>query len=284
MKALRAQYLAVILSSIMLGQCASAVAEEKSGQLGGWQINAGPSLWGPGVTGDIGVGTMDGELGISFHDIIDQLNVALSGRIDARKGPWKIYADGLIAEIEANQAISPGTIGPFTIGNQTFGPFTPTAQFDFTQDVILVEAGAAYRIGTWALSSAKPNAPGAQSIAVDILAGARYTDYETEVDFKNGTTVTVTEDWIDPYVGTDLDFNLSSSWDLRLHLDVGGFGVGSDFTYNTWGVLTYSWAEKRRAFFGYRVMYQDYEEGVGASRFKWDATMHGPVVGMEFRF
>lgn len=71
------------VAGLLLAHGMNAVAQDKSGQLGGWDIKAGPSLWGFAVTGDIGVGTMDGELDISFGDIIDHLNVALfvySGR------------------------------------------------------------------------------------------------------------------------------------------------------------------------------------------------------------
>ena len=263
--------------------CASAPAQE-SGALGGWEIKVGPALWGAGITGDIGVGTMDAELGITFSDVLDNLNIALQGRVDATKGPWRVYADGMYAELEADQAISPGTVGPFSIGPNTFGPFTPTARFDFTQDIIIAEVGAAYHLGEWPLSSANPSGPGAKSVALEVLAGARYTDYETEVDFKNGTTVTVDEDWIDPFVGVDLDFTLSPTWNLLMHLDVGGFGVGSDFTYNAVGGLGYTWTEKKRAFVGFRAMYQDYEDGTGANRFKWDATTYGLLAGMEFQF
>ena len=79
-------------------------------------------------------------------------------------------------------------------------------------------------------------------------------------------------------------FALSEAWTLGMHLDIGGFGVGADFTYNAWAMLDYSWGEKRHAFFGYRGLYQDYKTGSGANRFKWDATSHGPVVGMIFHF
>ena len=29
---------------------------------------------------------------------------------------------------------------------------------------------------------------------------------------------------------------------------------------------------------------QDYKSGSGANRFKWDTTLHGPVLGLSFRF
>lgn len=35
---------------------------------------------------------------------------------------------------------------------------------------------------------------------------------------------------------------------------------------------------------GYRVLYQNYEDGSGANRFAYDITTHGPIIGMNFRF
>ena len=35
---------------------------------------------------------------------------------------------------------------------------------------------------------------------------------------------------------------------------------------------------------GYRVLYQDYEDGSGANRFAYDVTTHDPIIGMKFWF
>jgi hypothetical protein len=33
---------------------------------------------------------------------------------------------------------------------------------------------------------------------------------------------------------------------------------------------------------GYRVLDQDYEDGTGLNRFKWDMRMSGPGLGLNF--
>jgi hypothetical protein len=35
---------------------------------------------------------------------------------------------------------------------------------------------------------------------------------------------------------------------------------------------------------GYRALDQDYEDGEGIGRYKWDATMSGPIAGIDFRW
>ena len=34
----------------------------------------------------------------------------------------------------------------------------------------------------------------------------------------------------------------------------------------------------------FRALHQDFEDGSGASKFEWDMTLHGPVVGLNIRF
>lgn len=36
--------------------------------------------------------------------------------------------------------------------------------------------------------------------------------------------------------------------------------------------------------FGYRALYQDYKKGSGSGLFEFDATMHGPIVGLSIGF
>jgi hypothetical protein len=35
---------------------------------------------------------------------------------------------------------------------------------------------------------------------------------------------------------------------------------------------------------GYRAMYQDYTDGCGDNKFKWDVTLHGPNLGLDIEF
>jgi hypothetical protein len=35
---------------------------------------------------------------------------------------------------------------------------------------------------------------------------------------------------------------------------------------------------------GYRALLQDYESGSGPNKFAYNATTHGPILGLEYRF
>ena len=69
--------------------------------------------------------------------------------------------------------------------------------------------------------------------------------------------------------------------------DFGGFGAGSDFTWNALGVFGYEWRFETwqlEALLGARALYQDFEDGSGLKRFEWDVTQYGPVVALAFKF
>ena len=79
-----------------------------------------------------------------------------------------------------------------------------------------------------------------------------------------------------------LDF--ADKWKLAGRGDIGGFGVGSDFAWQ--GLAAVNWQPFKYVSFigGYRALYQDYEEGSGLDYFRYDVTIHGPVVGLNFRW
>jgi hypothetical protein len=69
--------------------------------------------------------------------------------------------------------------------------------------------------------------------------------------------------------------------------DVGGFGVGSDFAWSVTGLFGYKWQAgtvEWAILAGYKALSQDYTSGSGPQRFRWDTTMHGPVLGFSVRF
>ncbi len=76
---------------------------------------------------------------------------------------------------------------------------------------------------------------------------------------------------------------LSERWGVRGEADIGGFGVGSDLTWNAQAVLTYGFTVAGYEAFaaaGYRALYWDYKDG----GFEWDVTMSGPILGAGVRF
>ena len=66
--------------------------------------------------------------------------------------------------------------------------------------------------------------------------------------------------------------------------DVGGFGVGSELTWNAALHLAHQLSEGVSLGFGYHVMDVDFEDGSGLSKFTYDVQIHGPQIGVGFHF
>jgi hypothetical protein len=66
--------------------------------------------------------------------------------------------------------------------------------------------------------------------------------------------------------------------------DIGGFGAGSDFTWNIQTGFGFKFARQWAFLAEYRVMDTDYDKGEGADRFVYDGREHGLLLGVVFAF
>jgi opacity protein-like surface antigen len=76
---------------------------------------------------------------------------------------------------------------------------------------------------------------------------------------------------------------LTERWELFAGADIGGFGVGSNLTWQWLAGLGYRFELLGRKSFlraGWRMLDIDYTDG----GFKWDVTYSGPILGMTVRF
>jgi hypothetical protein len=75
---------------------------------------------------------------------------------------------------------------------------------------------------------------------------------------------------------------MANKWRLRLRGDIGGFGIGSDLSWNLSALIVFKGWKHVSIGGGYRVFNQDYSDGNGINKFAYDATLHGPMLGVEF--
>jgi hypothetical protein len=73
---------------------------------------------------------------------------------------------------------------------------------------------------------------------------------------------------------------LAERWSFVGYADVGGFGVGSDVTYQTIVGVNWQLSKTFATKFGYRYMYQDYAK----DNFVWDMAAHGFYLGLGIGF
>jgi len=296
-------FLALFVSaSAMLGAAGAAA----SADLGGtdqpkpvaapskWSFSFTPNGWIPWLSGDMVVKGRAFDVAVDPIQLFEHLDwstlPAWMSYAEARRGPLSLFNDIIYANVTGS-----GGVSRSVSGGEATATFGANVKADYT--LAIIEAGGAYAI--W--SRGRQGSAGAT--AFDVLAGARYWHQEVDVSAdltgtldRNGLTISGNRaiassgsvDWVDPFVGARLRHQLAPGEEIVVRGDVGGFGVGSQFTWQA--IATYNWqlcvanGIPIDGYAGFRALSADFSQGSGTSRFVYDNTMYGPVLGATMRF
>lgn len=94
-------------------------------------------------------------------------------------------------------------------------------------------------------------------------------------------------EWVDPFIGGRLRHQFGEDKEIVLEGDVGGFGVGSDFSWQvvaTYGFDVNCLGTPIHTMIGYRALAVDYNEKSPFGRNTLDAVEHGPIAGVKIRW
>lgn len=131
---------------------------------------------------------------------------------------------------------------------------------------------AAYRVDETSRSS------------IDLAAGFRAYDMQVDGALNTGGGASVpfggSESWVDPIIAIRGNWALSEKWLLTGFADIGGFGVGSDLTWQVMATFDYQLNDSWALRFGYR--YLEIDKPVGGNDLK--TGISGPIFGATYRF
>lgn len=253
----------------------------------GWDFRFVPYGWLISMNGTQTVRGRSTKVDASFIDILENSDslVALMGDFEARRGPFAVYGDLVWTKV--------GVEGG-SIRTRTLAPGVTTTvgrSLELDVEMAILEVGAAYEVARTG------------PLAFDILAGARYWYQEVDLSFGVARMVEIGDlelvggralarsgsvDWLDPVIGARIRYAVAPGHELFLRGDIGGFGVGSDFSWQAVGGYGFDFGTYQGITFsgvlGYRALYADYEQGEGRQRYEFDMIQHGPVLGISARF
>ncbi len=247
----------------------------------GWTVSATPYAWLPFLDGNATVKGRRADINVTPIEVLENLDaIPWMSYIEARRGSFSFYNDIVFAKL-----------GVDVTRTRSLGGLAVDAALGADLSLTIIEVGGTYQVATWSHT------------AIDLLAGARYWRQELDANLALSGTLNTTGlaltggraiarsgsvDWVDPIVGVRLRHNLAPGQDLVLRADIGGFGAGSEFSWNAIGA--YSWdIGNHRGFsyngvLGYRLLSVDYERGSGVTRYEYDVLQHGPFAGLTVRF
>lgn len=266
----------------------------------GWTFDFSTYAWLPWLSGDVTVRGREIEVEASPSDILGALDWSglpvWMSYMELSNGRLTLFNDIMYSKVEGSGGFEAARTGRFStlrLGGDIEGDYTQTT----------IEAGAAYDV--W--SAVDPVT--ARRTTVGLLGGGRYWSQEVNISAEFNATLNVagpvglidltrsgsrvvarsgSVDWIDPFIGMRVQQDVAPGQSVTLRGDIGGFGIGSDFS---WQAAAYYNMEMCRTdryvidgYLGYRALDVDYSEGSGNSRYEYDVLQHGPVLGMTMKF
>lgn len=239
-----------------------------------WQYSVTPYLWLPNINGTSNFQFTDGsrpKVETGPNDYLSNLDSALMISGEARKGKWGVMTDFIWLDFSEDNSSVKSVSGPGGIVQIPVNIGTQTSL-----------SGMAWQLGGFY------NVANSPSATIDVLAGFRYFDVETSVDwqlsgslglFPQSGRLSQKEALWDAIIGVRGKLRLGDEkkWYVPYYLDV---GTGS--SSRTWQALTgigYSmgWGDVQLS---YRHLEYDQSDDKLLQNFQFS----GPALSAAFRF
>jgi hypothetical protein len=255
-----------------------------------WSFTITPYVWAMGASGNVTARGQTLDVNASAIDFFGKTDtlLALMANVEARHDKLRLALDTVFTQMAAT---------PGFASQRTPEPglnFSSAAGANVKSTLLMIEGTAAYAL-------AQPF----RATALDGVVGVRYWHTVTDMSFGFTATGSIqtpegvglftrsigiagastgSMDWADPILGLQVRHELAPHHRLRLRGDVGGFGAGSQFTWQAMAVYAYEFSSGPTtwsAVLGYRAIGLDYSpSGTNAI----DLVLHGPVLGMSMTF
>lgn len=215
---------------------------------------------GAAIDGEAQVGDLTVPVDVSISDLFDALELGAMGAYRVANDTWSFTVDATY----------------MGLGGTSEGPRgLVKGELDVDQVTLMGTVGR-----RWTES-------------LELLFSLSYFDLSSDLRLDVTSPVSglvstrrasVDADWVDPLIGLQYAVPFADRWRFSLRGDVGGFGIGSDFSYQ--GLALFDWRanETVGVVFGYRIIGFDYEEGHGGGYKRFDLTEQGPLLGVAFSF
>lgn len=231
-----------------------------------WRTSFTPLLWLANNSTTVSYGDRSRTLTIRAADALGDLEAAGTFRLGVSNDEWGAFADLFFIGLGDTSRVGP--LGNIPLRTEV--------------DNTVWQVAGTYRLVD------KDN------FDLDVLAGVRGYSIDVDVTVQPftgpggvlafpGRSLSRGLSFVDPIIGGMAKWELSDKWTLDFYGDIGGFGAGSDFTYRLGTGFDYSFNDTVSAQVGYTVVDFDYSTGSGFDRLKYETTLYGPNLGLQFK-
>jgi hypothetical protein len=122
---------------------------------------------------------------------------------------------------------------------------------------------------------------------LDFGLGGRLVNLYTGLDLETinePQSGSASKTWFDPIIVLRSNNVIRGKWLAQARGDIGGFGVGSDLSWQVQANIGYRFSKLFQTTIGYRYISMDYDKGENLERFRYDVDTFGFVVRLGFNF
>lgn len=209
--------------------------------------------WGAGIGGDFTpfAGGPTVEFDKSLGEVLEDLDAAIFATALARKGDVVLLTDFSYTKSSKDGLVPPG-----------------------------IPAAGKVAIRSLSMLGGK-RFQASDATTIDVLGGARVWSLDGRVDVPLAGVALAPEDtFIDPVTAIRLNSQIAPRLSLLAYGDVGGFGIGSDLTWQGVATLNYRAGKSLYLSAGYRHLYLDRPSG----GLRFEGYLSGPLAGATLTF
>ena len=244
------------LALLSLVFCLFSLPASGQAQSDDLEFTVAPYVLFGSLTGDAAVfPSQSVPLNLGFGDLVQNLEAGALIHAEVWKGKWGFMGDLIWLRLGADVTLPLSRV------------------VDVEVDEVIVEGFLGHRISR----------PGRR---LDLFAGIRYWDLALDLELEDTPrALDLGDSWVDPVVGGRVLQDLAEEWFLTARADFGGFGIGSDFSWNVQGGVGYDLSEWFSLVAQYKALGVDFaNDETGLDFLSYDTVTHGPVIGFVFKF
>jgi hypothetical protein len=247
-----------------------------------WQFTFTPYAFVPlSVDGSATVRDFTADINLGLNDILNPLNFAAAGRLEAWRGNLGFIFDGAYFNLgqESSKDLS--------IPNCLCGIFPSKINTDINVQFGQFDLGVGYRVAANPLHAATEFDLG--PLVFDIIAGMRIYALQQQIDISTnlGTERNLEQSntLVQPLLSGRLRWNLSPTLAGWVRGDIAGFGLGGTLMAASFtGGLDWMFSGNTSLLLAYRLSSLQLTTDVAGEAFKLNLLLQGPYMGIVFRF
>ncbi len=247
-----------------------------------WRFSVTPNAFVPfSVNGRVTVRNFRSDLNLGLSDVLEPLNFALAGRVEAWRGNLGLIFDAAYFDLGQDRS------SDLSIPNCLCNVLPSRIDTEINVQYGQFDLGFGYRYGTNVSSAETEFEMG--ELVFDAILGIRIYAFEQEINISTNLggdrNLQSSTTLITPLASGRIRWNVSPTLAGWVRGDFAGFGIGGTlFATSFTAGIDWLFAGDTSLLLAYRLSTLQYTADVRGEELGVNLLMHGPYLGMVFRF